>query len=125
MMEVEFIVLSIALIILSLLAVYFGVKFVIGFVEWKKLRAIRRNVPDNKNNIFQKQCAQKANSHTETKRMQSSPFSISLNNPYNDKDEYKSNYPIPYPFGFVLITHIARIISRIKRWCNQKQIKPN
>jgi len=42
MMEIEFIILTIALIVLSLLSVYCGVKFVIGFVAWKKLRAIRQ-----------------------------------------------------------------------------------
>jgi hypothetical protein len=79
-MESEFILLTIALVILNLIALYIGVKFVIC------LSAILHKVPNYKENISQPQCSQKTNSETEPKRMQICPFGISTNNPENHSD---------------------------------------
>ncbi|MBU2535840.1 MAG: hypothetical protein ABIK32_06215 [Chloroflexota bacterium] len=124
MMEIEFIILTIALIVLSLLSVYCGVKFVIGFVAWKKLRAIRQNIPNGECEIAQKQGYQKANGYARSEGVQISPFCISADNPNNNAYEYGRKYTIANPFKNIFISHIASIISRVKRCINQKQIKP-
>ena len=118
-METEFIVLTLALVIASALCIYCGVKFVIYFVAWRRLRAIRQNIPNSKNNIPQKPCDQKANSYARGKRVQYSPVSISVNNPNNDTDEDGDKYTIPYPLSYILVCHIVSIIKRIATKCKQ------
>lgn len=43
---------------------------------------------------------------------------------YKDCTPNSNIHPCPSNF-FTIITHVKHIISRIKRRCNQKQIKPN
>ena len=110
MIEIEFIILTIALIVFSLLSVYCGVKFVIGFVAWKKLLAIIKNIPNGECEITQIQSYQKANGHTRSKGMQLSPFCISTNNPNNNTYEYGGKYRIANPFKDIFSRHLQSII---------------
>jgi len=114
-MEAEFIILTIALIVSSLISVYCGVKFVIGFVAWRKLRATRQNIPNGECEIAQKQSYQKADGYARSEGVQISPFCISADNPNNNAYECGGKYTIANPFQNIFFSHIKRIISRIKR----------
>ena len=109
MMETEFIVLTIALIVSSLICIYCGVKFVIGFVAWKKLRAVRPYIPESEYKIAHKQSYQKADGNTRSKGVQVSPFCISMNNPYNNSDKYGKNPPYPTHLAISLLLILSAL----------------
>ena len=120
MMETEFIVLTIALVVSSLISVCCGVKFVIGFVAWKKLRAVRPYIPDSEYEIAHKQSYQKADSNARSEGVQISPFCISSQNPYNNTYENKEKYSIRYQLDNIFFRHIRRIIPKYRK---RKQLR--
>jgi len=120
MMETEFIVLTIALIVSSLACVYCGLRFVFSFVVWKKLRAVRPYIPDNECEIAHKQSYQKTDSNAGSEGVQISPFCISSYNPYNNPYENKEKYSIRYQLVNIFFSHVKRIISKYRK---RKQLR--
>jgi len=111
-METEFIVLTISLIVSSLLAVYFGIKFVICFESIKKnLRMVKPYIPDNECEITHKQGYQKTDGYARGEGMQVSPFCISTDNPNSNAYKYGGKHTIANQFKNGFFSHAKRIIS--------------